>query len=270
MDNRLIKIGRILYGSSILAIGLLQLCYPGFRPVILPPWSLPGQIIWVWLTGFLLIGAGLAIILEKQVYTVSLLLGGFFLALFVLGHVPYELFVDPYGQHLGVWTNALKELALSGGAFALAGSFPGEGSPSQNRHPLIRLLEKFMPLGRVFFSITMISFGIDHFLYTKGVATLVPAWIPGPIFWTYFAAVALIGSGLAIILKIELRRVAFLLATMIFMWVIVLHIPRAVAAPFGAESNEVISVFEAVNFTGIAILIAYRHYERFALPKPTL
>ena len=270
MDNRLVKTGRLLYGSSIVAIGLLQLCYRGFRPVILPAWHIPGLIFWVWLAGFLLIGAGTAIVLEKQTYSISLLLGGFFLALFVLGHVPYELFVDPYSKNLGVWTNALKELALSGGAFALAGSLPGEGDPLQKRHPLIRLLEKFIPLGRVFFSITMISFGIDHFLYTKGVSTLVPAWIPGPTFWTYFAAVALIGSGLAIILKIELRRVAFLLATMIFLWVIVLHIPRAITDPFGAESNEVISVFEAVNFTGIAILIAYRHYERFALPKPTL
>ncbi len=36
------------------------------------------------------------------------------------------------------------------------------------------------------FSITMISFGIDHFLYTEGIATLVPAWIPNHIFLDLF------------------------------------------------------------------------------------
>jgi uncharacterized membrane protein YphA (DoxX/SURF4 family) len=304
MDNTLIRAGRMLFGSSILAIGVLQLCYPDFRPVLLPAWSLPGQIIWVWLAGFLLIGAGIAIVTERQTRKVALLLGGFFLAMFLFGHVPYELFVDPYGKHLGVWTSALKELALSGGAFAVAGSVPPAGVPPGRGPGLVALasagpfvaarpgrsikrglpsggnaggngiagvLEKLIPLSRIFFSITMISFGIDHFLYPTGVSTLVPTWIPGgSLFWTYFAAVALIGSGVAIILKIKLRLVALLLGAMIGLWVIVLHIPRAVADPFGMQANEVISVFEAVNFTGIAILIAYGYYDFFALPSPTL
>ena len=281
MDKRLTRAGRLLYGSSIVAIGVLQLCYPVFRPVILPAWSLPGEIIWVWLAGFLLIGAGIAIVTERQTRKVALLLGGFFLALFLFGHVPYELFVDPYSKHLGVWTNALKELALSGGAFAVAGSIPPGSSmpfgPSMTHGKIpessgmVKALEKLIPLSRIFFSITMISFGIDHFLYPTGVSTLVPAWIPGGAhFWTYFAAVALIGSGVCIILKIKLQLVALLLGIMIGLWVIVLHIPRAVADPFGMQSNEVISVFEAVNFTGIAFLIAYGYYDFFALPRPTL
>lgn len=257
----------MLFGSSIVAIGILQLCYPNFRPVLLPAWSLPGQIIWVWLAGFLLIGAGVAIVTERQTRAVALLLGGFFLLLFLFGHVPYELFVDPYSKHLGVWTNALKELALSGGAFAVAGSIPAETYGSRT----LLVLEKLIPLSRIFFSITMISFGIDHFLYPKGVSTLVPAWIPGgALFWTYFAAVALIGSGVAIILKIKLKPVALLLGIMIGLWVIVLHIPRAIDDPFGLQANEIISVFEAVNFTGIAFLVAYGYYDFFALPRPTL
>jgi uncharacterized membrane protein YphA (DoxX/SURF4 family) len=264
MENKLITIGRLFYGSTIVAIGLLQLCYPDFRPVLLPAWHLPGMLLWVWLTGFLLIGSGIAIITKRQAYAVALLLGGFFLALFLLGHVPYELFVDPYSKHLGVWTNALKELALSGGAFLLAGSLRGEvygrqtGETGQAGSSILRTLEKLIPAGRVFFSITMISFGIDHFLYPKGVSTLVPTWIPGALFWTYLAAVALIAAGVAIILKVKLKLAALLLGAMIFLWVLLLHIPRAIADPFGMEANEVISVFEAVNFTGIAVLIAYR------------
>src|SRR5438309_1323019 len=100
MDNKLIKAGRLFYGITIVAIGILQLFYPRFRPVILPPWSVPGLIIWVWLVSLLLIASGLAILFEKKARSVALLLGGFFLALFLLGHVPYELFVDPNSSHL--------------------------------------------------------------------------------------------------------------------------------------------------------------------------
>ncbi|MEJ0101269.1 MAG: hypothetical protein WDO19_01385 [Bacteroidota bacterium] len=51
----------------------------------------------------------------------------------------------------------MKELALSGGAFVMAGSFVNE--PVNNKNYFIRLLEKLIPAGRIFFSIMMIAFG---------------------------------------------------------------------------------------------------------------
>ena len=166
------------------------------------------------------------------------------------------LFVDPNGKALGSWTHALKELAFSGGAFVIAGSY----SPAATIRPesrLIKLLEKLIPFGRVFFSITMIAFGIDHFLYSEFVAGLVPAWIPDHIFWTYFAGAALIGSGVAIIAKIKLKIVASLLGTMIFLWFIFLHIPRGIADPYGDRGNEMTSVIQSFGFSGVAFVIAF-------------
>jgi len=37
----------------------------------------------------------------------------------------------------------------------------------------------------------------------KEAADYVPSWIPNHLFWIYFAGIALIGSGIAIILKIK-------------------------------------------------------------------
>jgi len=151
---------------------------------------------------------------------------------------------------------------LAGGAFAVAGSFPVSKADEENRSSLIWLLEKFIPYGRIFLSITMILFGIDHFLYPQFVVMLMPKWIPGSMFWTYFAGVALIGSGVAIILKIKLKLVALLLGTMIFLWFILLHIPRAIADPYGDKGNELTSVFEALGFSGIAFIVAFGYNKR--------
>ena len=118
------------------------------------------------------------------------------------------------------------------------------------------MLEKFIPAGPIFFSVMMIVFGIDHFLYTDFVATLVPSWIPGHVFWTYFAGIALIGSGLGILFKIKLFQVAWLTSWMLFLWLLVLHIPRAIADPHMEKGNEVTSVFEALAFSGVAYVIA--------------
>lgn len=253
-----VRAGRIAFGVCLVGLGIQGMFYSDFDPVFLPdasswlPFHKPLEYIWC----LILILSGFAIIFEKKPKEVSLILGGIFLLLFLFCQVPHLLFVDPNGKSLGSWTHALKELAFSGSAFVVAGSY----SPATTIRPeskVIKLLEKLVPFGRVFFSITMIAFGIDHFLYTEFVAGLVPAWIPDPIFWTYFAGVALIGSGVAIIAKIKLKIVASLLGSMIFLWFIFLHIPRGIADPYGSRGNEMTSIIQSFGFSGIAFVIAF-------------
>lgn len=253
----LVRISRISYGVMMAALAVQQLFYASFRPVIMPPFTFPGITVVVYLSSLLLIAASFAIILDKNARTVALLMGGVFLALIVFCQIPYELFADP--QHLFIsWAGAEKELVFAGGGFIVAGSY----QVPQHRSVLIALLEKLIPFGAIFFCITMIAFGADHFLYTRGVSTLVPAWIPGPVFWTCFAGAALILSGITIILKIKLKLSALLLSLMIFLWLLVLHIPRAIADPYGLQGNEVSSVFEAFGFSGLAYLIAYGYQRK--------
>ncbi len=211
MEQILLKAGRIFYGIMIIGLGCQQIFYADFRPVILPSWSAlaPWFAYVSYLFSMVFIAGGIAIIAGKKVKEISLILGGLFFGLFLLGHVTYELTIDPYSRHLGAWTNALKELVLSGGGFVIAGSFPSERADDRDKPSLIWFLEKFIPLGPVFFSITMILFGIAHFFYAVFVSALVPDWIPGHLFWTYFAGVALAGGGIAIILRIKLKQVAF-------------------------------------------------------------
>ncbi|CAN5283217.1 hypothetical protein BH11BAC6_BH11BAC6_12290 [soil metagenome] len=258
--DKLIKAGRLCYCLGLAAIAFQQFFYGDMRPVFLPaawPSWIHGFSIWVYISGAAFITACIFILLKKRARTVSLFLGGLLLFLFIAFHVPYLLFVNQnFPYHLGLWTDPLKELALAGGAFIIAGTFPAEKPGAEKQFLLTRLLEKLIPFGSLFFCITMISFGIDHFFYTDFVATLVPSWFPDHTFCTYFAGVALIGSGVAIILKIRVKAIAILLGAMLFLWFILLHIPRAAADPFGNTGNEVTSVFEALAFSGIAFFIA--------------
>jgi len=251
----LIKVGRLFFALMLIGLAGQQIYYADFRPVILPDWSshIKGLNYTSYLVTAILLVTGVAIIIDKKAREWSLISGGMFLLLFLIGHLTYELFIDPYKAHLGVWSNPLKETALAGGAFVAAGSI----AASPGSSGLISFLEKFIPYGRILFSITMVLFGLDHFLYPEFAAALVPAWVPGHLFWCYFAGVALMLSGIAIILKIQLKTAAFLLGLMIFLWLIMLHIPRAVVAPATDKGNELTSVFEALGFSGIAFLIAY-------------
>jgi len=248
-----ISIARIFFGIGITGIGLQHFLYSAFPPVILPAWPQWMQNpVLAYLTGVAIVAAGVLIVLGKHTKSISLLLGSFLLCCLVFIQCPFTLFIQPNSPaHLGLWTDPLKELALSGGAFVVAGI-----SGDTPKHPLFSVIEKLIPLGKYFFATTLLLFGIDHFFYTEFVATLVPAWVPDHIFWTYLAGVALIGTGTAIILKIKRRKIALAASAMLFLWLILLHIPRAIADPYGAKGNEITSVFEALAFSGIALGIA--------------
>jgi uncharacterized membrane protein len=256
MEN-LIRTGRAFYGIGIAGIGVQQFIYSDFRPVLLPQWPswIPFLAGCAYVAGAALIITGAIIIFSKNAARTALVLGIGFLIFFLVFHVTYQLFISPYSFHLGLWTDPLKELAFSGGAFVIVASYP---SKKFNTDKSFRtgFADIFIPYGRIFFSITIIVFGIDHFIYKEFVATLVPAWIPWHLFWTYFAGVALIGAGSCIILKIKLKLIGLLLGIMLFIWFVILHIPRAVTDPYIDKGNEVTSVFEALAFSGVAFLIA--------------
>jgi uncharacterized membrane protein len=102
----------------------------------------------------------------------------------------------------------------------------------------------------------MILGGVQHFIYTQFVATLVPQWIPYPVFWAYFAGVALVAGGAGLIVTKTARLAAALSGLMIFLWVVLLHVPRAMAAMPAQQRNEWTAVFEALAFAGVALTIA--------------
>ena len=254
MDN-LIKLGRLNYALGMAGLGLQQFYFPGFRPVFVPSWpkGMPDPQVLIYLSSFYLIISSLFIIFNFRARKTCLLLGSVLLLLLILTHVPF--LISNNTTSLGGWTDAFKILALSGGAFVLAGSLPV--SESRPGTKFFQSLEKIIPVGRIFFAIMLIVFGIDHFLYYQFVQTLVPAWIPFPLFWTHFAAIALIGAGVSFISMIKIKLVGILSAIMLFTWFLILHIPRAIVMPEVANGNELTSVFEALAFSGVALVIAF-------------
>ncbi|HWZ16086.1 MAG TPA: hypothetical protein VNW95_12685 [Mucilaginibacter sp.] len=250
----LIKPGRIAYCIGLAGMVFPQFFYGKFGSNFFAQWpNLPFVAFWASLFAIVTVAACAAIMFEKNARTVSLVLGGFLLATYCFGYLPYEILVEPYNNYLGTWASGLKEPALAGGAFIIAGSFPREANL---KNTSLKWLEKLIPFGPLLFCITMVLYGVSHFLYVKPVSTLVPGWILGHIFWTYFAGAALIGLGIAIVFKIKLKLAAFLLGAMIFIWLIIIHIPLAIADPFGNKSDAFISAFSALAFCGTAFVMS--------------
>jgi uncharacterized membrane protein len=97
-------------------------------------------------------------------------------------------------------------------------------------------------------------FGAQHLIYGKFVATLVPKWIPGHLFWAYFIGAVFIATGLAIVTRQLAVQAAALLGLMFFLWVFILHVPLVAASPH--RGNGWTSLFVAIAMCGAAWAVA--------------
>lgn len=242
------------YSLCIMAMGIKQLIYGRFDGNFLPSeWStniIYKLLAYPWGIAFTL--AGLAFFLNKKAYEVALISGGIFLGLMILAHFPFVLFSENRYDLLS-WSAVVQSSSFAGSSFILAASLRKD---TNHQIKIIQWLEQLVPYGRIFFSIMLITYGADHFLYPDLVSTMVPSWIPFHYFWTYFAGLALIGAGLAIILKIKLKLVATLVGIMLFTWCLIIHIPNALADPSLTNGLEVNRAIVTFGFTGVALLIA--------------
>jgi uncharacterized membrane protein len=254
--DKLVVVGRFFFGLALIAFGIQHFIYGDFIPGRAPAWppAIPGQLAFAYLTGALFVLSGAAIIVDKKARAAALISGVMIFIWALLRHIP-EVAANPHGI---VLTNTGKALALFGGAFAVAGSLsPGE-KKSGVFNRFINSQDGFIYLGRICLAAFLILCGVQHFLYAEFVAMLVPAWIPGHAFWTYFSGVALIAGGAGLLLPPTVPPAASLSGLMIFLWVLLLHVPRALSADPAQRRNEWIAVFEALAISGFALVLARR------------
>lgn len=230
-----IKTGQVFYALGLIVYGLQQFYFCSFRNVFFSAYEkhLPFLNVLAWLFGIYLVASGVFILIGKRVLVASTILGFVFLFLFFTTQLPYEIFTEPYSNYLALWVNPLKEVALAGGAFVVAGSMP-DYTPG-NR--FLKALNKLIPYGNLFFIFTMTCFGIAHISSAQRLSSIVPAWWPHPLFWVYFTGVALVGSGLAIMLAIRIRVISLFLALMIFSWVWMVHVPAGLSILYMKEGT---------------------------------
>ncbi len=245
--DRISPVARTFVAVGMAAFGIHQLSYGTFARWVagLPAW-VPAPALWPYLTGVVFVACAAAILSGKQARTAALVLSAMILAFAVLLN-PFEIAAHPAVADL--WGRAGKTFALSGAAALVAASLRAQSSAPRFLESLIRLAPFFVS---AFFCIA----GVEHFLYAPFVEQMIPAWIPARIFWTYFTGTALLTGGIGILVPKTARLAGLLSGTMVLSWVVLLHIPRALADLH--KTAETTAIFEALAISGAAYLIAAR------------
>lgn len=263
--HKLIQPGRIIFAIGIIALGVLQFFAKDFivgRPPS-PGWAadIPGKLAWAYISGCLLIIAGLAIIFKIKAGLATIIVGVMILVCsFLLRHI-YEM-TD--------WVNAYKSLALSGGAFIVATTFIKKEDADPGNFFTNNSL---ILIGCIFLAHFLIICGIAHFKFDDFVKDLVPVYFQARYFWTYFAGIALLAGGIGLIFKQTRKWTALLSGLMILLWFFLVHIPRAVGTPDAVTPHygEWMGVCESFIFSGIFFVLAgLSSKERFSVSATKL
>jgi len=241
----LLRIGRLLFSLSVVASGIYQLAtgrYVNLVPVnpatLQPPWQVDlfGVL-------FILIGAGLLV--RRTVSAAAITLAALLLVLLFGFRLPLAFAHASTGN---IWVVPLMMLALLGGAILAAA--PRHGSSGSSVDRVFETARPFVPLA---LSAFLAYSGLSHFAYANYVASLIPPWIPAHMFWTYFAAFALIAGGIGVLVPRTARPAATLSGVMLFSWVFLVHIPLAIRTH---TVSEVSRGFLALSDSAVAFMLA--------------
>lgn len=81
-------------------------------------------------------------------------------------------------------------------------------------------------LGPVFEAVALAIFSAEHFLAARDLMSLVPRWLPDPLFWTYFVGAAWLAAAISFITWSHVRWSATLVAALFLIIVATLDLPN--------------------------------------------
>jgi len=160
----------------------------------------------------------------------------------VLLHIPRIAGKSSDGNE---WTSGFVALAMCGGAWILASAAPLEEREKA---------DPFLRLGRYFFALAFLAFGIQHFVYARYAAGLGPPWIPGQPLLAYLFGVIFVSAGAAIIIGKNHDLAATLLASITFLYFLLLYVPRIIGQLH--NPGPWTSGFEILAMCGSALVLA--------------
>jgi len=85
---------------------------------------------------------------------------------------------------------------------------------------------RVLVLGPVFEAVALAIFAAEHFLAARSLSGIVPRWIPGALFWTYFVGAALLAAAISFIAWRYVRWSASLLALLFLIIVATIDLPN--------------------------------------------
>lgn len=119
-----------------------------------------------------------------------------------------------------------------------------------------------MLLGRILFAIPFLVMGINHFLMMDIFTGMLSSFIPGGGYTVLLTGVFLIAAAIAIILNKWIPVICYLLAALLFIFILTIHVPGFFGPDMDKEhlvAVHLMNMLKDIGLMGGALLIAGYH-----------
>ena len=208
-------LGRILFASSFVLLGVLGLCWPG----LFQGWEpLPKWFVWkeayAIVAGSIMVIGGVGILIPRTMRPAALLLT-VFLAIETVALYARHIFLQPLVEV--IYESLGQALIYIAGAWTIYAT-----SEPPAKFANVRAAQ-------ILFGLALLPIGLSHFFYMNLTAPLIPSWLPYHVPLGYFTGACHFAAGLGVLFGIRLA--ATLEAVMVSLFTLLVWVPRLIEAP---------------------------------------
>ncbi|GLQ88406.1 DoxX family protein [Dyella flagellata] len=260
---RTADIGRWAFALAFLVLGLLSLFSRDFASVWQPvPPNLPGRALLAMLSGAVMTVGGAGLLLRRTLVPAALLMMSYTLLWLLLLHVPRVILAP---MHEVTWGGCAEIVTLVAACCVLYASV---ATPADKPYFAALTGAHALRVARLAFAVAIPLIGVEHLVYAKETADMVPAWLPYHLGWAYFTGIAHIAAGLAIAFNVLPRLAATLEAWMMGGFTVLVWIPMIMNTPSQRFAWTGLMISAVITAAGWIVAASYGEAPWFAFSRP--
>jgi putative oxidoreductase len=115
-------------------------------------------------------------------------------------------------------------------------------------------MKRMTTIGRILFALPFAIFGINHFLMTDYYVGMLTSFIPLGAYTIILTGIMLIAASISIIMKKLVKVSTILLASLLFIFILTIHIPHLMAD--SDKTVTLIALLKDISLMGGSLMIA--------------
>jgi uncharacterized membrane protein len=218
---RIASVGHACFAVAMIWLGIMGLSKGTFVQVWQPvPKWVPAREALAYLCAFISLASGVGLLWQRTAAVAARVVFAALMVWLLVLRLPNLFFEAPLV--LVGWTFGSTAVMVAA-AWVLYVWFAGD----RDRKRLGFLAtDSGVRIARILYGVSLIPFGLAHFMYLDATTVLIPHWLPGHVAWAYLTGAAFIVAGVAVAIDVFARLAATLSTVQLGLFGLIVWVPR--------------------------------------------